>query len=316
MSWLQIVLIAYFILSITNLVDKIFLSTIVAKSVVYMLWVNVLSVVVVLGFVLVAILYQASGGEIGSLGALTWMTPWFIGVAVLAGIFFTLAIYFLYSGLQSGEASRVVPLIGGSIPVFTYCMTFWYAPLDGRTLLAFVILISGTVLISLMPSATGIARARRDAKPVFYALGSSLSFAALFVVTQYIFYAHGFINGVVWPRLGAAIAIAVVLAKPEVQRALRESFSGISGKQRAVWFTNQGFNAVGFLGQLYAISLPGVSVALVTALLGVQYSFVLIFATLLSLRMPTLLHEKVSSRTIIQKICAIILIAFGLYLVS
>src|SRR3989344_4257087 len=315
MSWLHIVLIAYFILSITNLVDKIFLSTIVAKSVVYMLWVNVLSVVVIAGFVIAVIIYQSFGGEIGFLGALTVLPPWFIGAAILAGVFFTLAIYFLYSGLQSGEASRVVPLIGGSIPVFTYLMTFWYAPLDGRTLFAFVILISGTVLISLMPRAVST-DARRDAKPLLYALASSLSFAALFVLTQYIFYAHGFINGVVWPRLGAAGAIAGGVARPHVPRALWESFGGISRKQRAVWFTNQGFNALGFLGQLYAISLPGVSVAVVTALLGVQYSFVLIFATLLSLRIPTLLHEKVSSNTIIQKILAIGLIALGLYLVS
>ena len=73
---------------------------------------------------------------------------------------------------------------------------------------------------------------------------------------------------------------------------------------------------MGVFGQPLAILLPGVSVAVVTALLGVQYSFVLIFATLLSLRMPTLLHEKVSSNTIIQKVLAIGLIAVGLYLVS
>lgn len=315
MNWLQIVLVSYFILSITNLFDKIFLSKVITDSTVYMLWVNILSIagaVLIAGFLMIS---QYTGGVLTQFGALTMMPPMLIFISILIGIIFTVAIYFLYSGLQSGEASRVIPLIGGSMPVFTLLLTFWYEPLGGNALFAFVILVAGTVLISLMPRQKNAAGSAVRGS-VMKALAASLSFALLFVLTQYLFREQGFVNGILWPRIGSLLSIVAILFHPAVRRKLQSSVSGISFKYKSLWLTNQSFSAVGFLGQQFAISLPGVSVALVTALLGVQYSFLLIFATLLSFFRPHILREQVKPAIIVQKVVAIILIAIGLYLIA
>ena len=46
MSWLAIVIIAYFILSVSNILDKIFLSKVVTESIVYAIWVSAVSVII------------------------------------------------------------------------------------------------------------------------------------------------------------------------------------------------------------------------------------------------------------------------------
>jgi len=85
---------------------------------------------------------------------------------------------------------------------------------------------------------------------------------------------------------------------------------------RGGWLTNQGLGALGFLGQAYAISIPGVSVALVSALQSVQYALILIFATLLSVFQPKMIKEYISAKVITQKVFALIFIAIGLYFVA
>ena len=62
--------------------------------------------------------------------------------------------------------------------------------------------------------------------------------------------------------------------------------------------------------QNYAIRLG--SVTLINALQGTQYLFLLALTSLLSLKFPKILHEKVTTQTITQKIIAIVIISFGL----
>lgn len=312
MSWLVIIFISYFILSISNLVDKIFLSKIVTESIVYAIWVSILSVGIVGIFVIHWILDNSAYSHLKSLGELSMMTPWFILVSIIVGILFTTSIYLLYTSLQKGEASRVIPLIGGSMPVIIYLLTVWYDPLDAGKFMAFFFLVLGTVLISIMPARHGTTKRRVS---VGLALAASLSFAIFFVLMQYIFRQQGFINGIVWPRLGSFFALLYLFAFPNIRKMMRYSLSHLSLKLRAGWLFNQSLGAIGFLGQQYVISIPGVSVALVSALQSIQYAFILIFATGLSLFQPKILQEVITPKVIIQKVLAFVAIGIGLFLI-
>jgi len=67
--------------------------------------------------------------------------------------------------------------------------------------------------------------------------------------------------------------------------------------------------------QNWAIALaPLAFVAVISALQGVQYVFLLIFAVLLSLKSPQILKEEISRKILFQKVIAILLIAGGLTL--
>ncbi|MBI4090574.1 MAG: hypothetical protein HY422_00970 [Candidatus Komeilibacteria bacterium] len=313
MPWLYIILISYLILSISNLIDKIFLSKIVTQSIVYAIWVSILSIVVVILLAIDVGLNQAAGGHASLFGELTWMDPWFVMVSFFLGILFTLAIYLLYSALQRGEASRVIPLIGGSMPLLIYAMTFYYDPLDRKKLIAFVFLVAGTVLISLTPRDS---RKKNKTRAVSLAIGASLSFALYFVLTQYLFRQQGFVNGLVWPRLGSAFVVLLLFFNKHIRTMMVQSLQPLSRKMRGTWLANQALGALGFVGQQYVISIPGVSVALISALQSMQYVFILLFASSLSFFKPQLLREYISPAIIVQKLLALAFIAVGLYFVS
>ncbi|OGY91378.1 MAG: hypothetical protein A3B30_02525 [Candidatus Komeilibacteria bacterium RIFCSPLOWO2_01_FULL_52_15] len=313
MNWLYIILISYFILSISNLVDKIFLSKIVTESIVYAIWVSLLSVFVVLLLVLDVLFNRATGLTSSSFGDLSFMTPWFVVLAVFIGVLFTLAIYLLYTALQRGEASRIIPLIGGSMPVIIYAMTFWYEPLNASRTISFFLLVAGTVLISVTPGGKHPASMKNG---TYIALGASVSFALFFVLSQYLFRSQGFLNGIVWPRLGTAIALIVLFTNEPIRKKMLDSLRHLSFRMRSIWVTSQCLGAVGFVGQQYAISLPNVSVALVSALQSTQYVYILIMATLMTVFRPKLLKEHLSWRVLLMKLVALGSIGAGLFFVS
>ena len=69
--------------------------------------------------------------------------------------------------------------------------------------------------------------------------------------------------------------------------------------------------------QNWAISLaPLVYIAVINALQGVQYVFLLIFAVLLSVKFPQILREEISGNIIFQKAVAILVIALGLAILT
>ena len=69
--------------------------------------------------------------------------------------------------------------------------------------------------------------------------------------------------------------------------------------------------------QNWAIFLaPLAFLAIINALQGVQYVFLLIFAVLLSLKFPQILKEEISREIIFQKVVAILLIGGGLVILA
>ncbi len=313
MNWLYIILISYFILSISNLVDKIFLSSIVTESIVYATWVSVMSVGVVALLVIDVMVSQFIDSRPMPFGLLTFMTLWHTLVAIFVGIIFTLAIYLLYTALQKGEASRVLPVIGGSMPILAFFMTFSYDPLDTAKFLAFLFLVIGTIIISITPRGK-TSQPRRWG--TIYALAASLSFSLFLVLTQYLSREEGFMNSLVWPQLGTAVALVFLAFSKSIRASIANSLKPLSFRMKVIWLASQGLGAIGFVGQRYVISFPHVSVALVSALQSFQYVFILLFAALITFFKPKLLQEHISAPVILQKIAALIFIGIGLYFVA
>ncbi len=200
------------------------------------------------------------------------------------------------------------------MPVLIYLLTFFYDPLDSAFKYgAFTFLVMGSILISYTPAQPA---AKKTNTGIWLALGASFSFAVFFVLNQYIFRNYGFINGMVWPRLGTALSLVYLLSKADVRHQMATILKPLSFRLQSVWIVSQGLAAIGFLGQSYVISIPGVRVAMVSALQSVQYAFILVLATALSAFKPELLREHVSRVIIMLKLGSLICIGIGLYLVS
>lgn len=305
MNWLPIVLIAYFVLAISALVDKFLVSKVFTHAMIYVMWVSFLS----LGAFLLIPGYPSLG-----LPAVSWIGWGWFWISLLTGAIFTGALWLMYTALQRGEASRVIPFIGGAVPIiiFLISLIFELETFSQTKILAFALLITGSILITIMPNKRRkIARFRG----MLTSTAASLAFAIFFLLTRFIFDAHNFVDGLVWPRVGTLVVLIVLLFFHHNRELLIRKFRKLSPKLRFGIISNQGLAAIGFLGQQYAIDLGG-SLSLITALQGIQYAFILIFAAIATWKFPKMIEEKISKKIIIQKVLALGLIIIGLYFIS
>ena len=77
---------------------------------------------------------------------------------------------------------------------------------------------------------------------------------------------------------------------------------------------NQVLGSSGFILQNYAVFLG--PVAIVNALQGFQYAFILVISAVLAVVAPKKWHENFSWRIILQKSMAVILVGIGLYFIA
>ena len=230
----------------------------------------------------------------------------------------------LYTALRLGEASKIITLIGGSVPIFTIILS--YLLLGERftdsQYIAFFYLIFGTLIISYFPSGHdlwtkvfiwfGLENQKRI-KSILIALLSSLLFSLFFVGSKYLYNNQEFLSAFIWIRIGSFIAVLSFLISKDNRREIFRSIKKLKGNNRLLFFGNQSLAALGFFLQNYAISLG--SVALVNSLQGVQYVFLLILASFFTIFYPKVIKEKISKFIILQKLIAIILITIGLYFI-
>ena len=308
MNWLLIAIVAYLILAIVNLADKFLLEKVVPSAKTYTFLVGILGLVVIV------------------------ISPWFLewpGVYlflgnVIIGALFPGALLLLYRALKIGDASKIIPLVGGVVPIFTVLLAliFLGERFSSTQWIAIVYLLLGTVMLVWLPAGhslwtkmlawLGLSK-QKNKIAILTAVGAGLVFAIFFVGTKFLYDQQSFLSSFIWIRLGTFLASLCLLAPKSIRIEIFQGLKKLKGKQSVLFFSNQGIAAIGFLLQNYAIFLG--SVVLVNALQGVQYAFLLVLGGLISVFFPKLLRENISKMIIVQKILAVILISLGLYFI-
>jgi hypothetical protein len=153
-----------------------------------------------------------------------------------------------------------------------------------------------------------------------FKLGALAAFlyALAVVLAKTVYTRMAFFPGFILISIGSVATALFFLVSKEVRK---EAFQ-IKGPKRpagttALFFSNQALGASAFVLQSYAISLaPFALVAMINALAGVQYIFLFLFSTLVSVYFPKLIKENISRKAIVQKCFAIVLIALGLSILA
>lgn len=311
MDWLIISIIAYFILAVVNVADKFILKSIIPGAKTYTFLVGATGIVVFL------------------------IAPWFLvwpGLPLLllnflTGAFFAGGLFYLYTALKKGEASRVFTLVGGAVPLFTVLLSvlFFKEVFTINQWIAMVFLILGTMVISRITGHHDILfyikrflQFKDDNKWHSFGLAmvAALMFALFWVFTKYAYNQQEFFSAFIWIRVGTFLTVLTLLVKKESRDEIFGEIKN-SSKQKSnqfIYFGTQGFGALGTVLQNYAVSLG--SVALVTSLQGLQYGLLLVFTALGSILIPKIVKEDVSQSVIIQKVLSIALIGIGLYFLA
>jgi drug/metabolite transporter (DMT)-like permease len=299
MHWLAAVLIGHFLNAVSFVLDKALLSKSISDPFAFTFYIGVLGL---LGLALLPF-----GVELPSASEL--------GINLAAGAIFILALLCFFLGLQDAETSRLVPFIGGAIPVFTwlFALAFLGEQLNRQELLAFAVLVVGTVVIAV--EIGGKRQGGRHQRRAWIAgTAAALCFAIAFGLTKLAFESQPFISAFVWMRLGSFAAVALFLLAPKRRRAILDAGRLFRTRAGGFYLLAQGFGAGGFIFVNYAISLA--SVSLVNALQGVQYAFLLAMAMVGTLKYPHLLRETMTRQSLIVKIIGTGIIGLGLILIA
>lgn len=295
MYWLIIAISAYLINAVNSIVDKFLLTRSVLKPVTYSFYIGILGL-----FTLIFIPF------------VDFTIPSFnqIFINLFTGGIFILAIFTFFNALHQGETSRVLPLVGGMIPLFIFSLSFIFLEerLTVTQLVAFFLLVCGAVLISIKKRKIGTP-SERD---VFLAILASFIYAGAFVSTKFVYLNQSFWSGFIWIRIGSFLGALSFLAFPKIREKIFSASRTVRREMGLIYLSNQGLGGLSFLLQNYAISLA--SVSLVSALQGTQYAMLIILIAILSVKAPALIRGELGRGIRLKRISAIVLISTGLFL--
>ncbi|QQS21185.1 MAG: hypothetical protein IPL87_01480 [Candidatus Moraniibacteriota bacterium] len=257
-----------------------------------------------------------------------------LALLFISGISFSWSLLFLYEAFRRGEVSNVLPLVGIFSAMISLLPSFRSEVFSFREnapgLVAFLFLLFGAIALSR----TEI-RSRKQSLEVWFFSFLSGTFLAIFYALLKMsgLFGTNFISGLVWSRFGAFLGGLTLLLVPSFFRDIREFFlkwfTSLSSKKnhslpendthkKAVPFSTgiifvfgKTIAGVGALLIILATYQKGASVALVQALVGVQFAFVFLFALLLSKRFPHIYGERLSGIGWIVKVTGFIFISLG-----
>lgn len=298
--WLLLAILAYFFLAIVALFDRYFLVGSIPSPRVYTFNVAFL-------WVLVGVFLIPFGINLPALGIIL------LGLA--SGLIRSFAILFLTESILRSEVSRVVPAISGFLPIFSFILFFLFFPkteiVNLSQILASVLLIAGSVLISFKKFNREFINFKTLKHPIF----SALFFALAFFLTKITFLKTDFLTGFFLTLIGGVIFIAFMLIYPLFRKEILTQ--KITQKISGFFILGQIIGGLGVFAQYYAIFLakPG-QVPVVNALEGTRHFFLLLFVFLLFRWKPMLLKEEMKGAVLFQKVLAVLFIVGGLAVLS
>ncbi|TRZ77553.1 hypothetical protein D4R87_02485 [bacterium] len=267
----------------------------VANPVAYTFYVGVLGIF--------ALAFAPFGFFLSSLNITLW--------ALLSGSIFLISLFFLFTSLFKEEASRVFAVFGGCSAVFVLAInTFMFNEvLKSTHLLAIILLIAGGILILYKKK-----NSFHDAKNIFPAILAAFLSAVSIVMVKQLYIIKPFFNVYIWIRIGFFLTAMTLLLRKKNRQAI---FNTARSAGKSSWLFVIGNKALAGLGAfLINVAVAIGSVSIVYSMQGIQYAFIFIFAVILSVKLPSILHEELNRSELWHKILAILLIGGGLIALS
>lgn len=322
MLWIFAAIGGYGATALASIADKFLVSDRIEKPAAYVFFLSVFS--------LVSFVFAPFGLSILPVGTL--------GIFFVSGMSFSWSLLFLYRAFQVGEVSRVLPLAGifsaliSIAPSIVQSVTHESVP--GEGLGAFLFLLVGAALLSV-PESEGKA-------PMRDALGLSI-LSGFFLAAFYLLLKVGegtganFVSGLVWSRFGIflgglsfcfvtsyrrdIVSFAHTVVAPAIRNSWRTVFVPWRRESKrfptwTIFISGKTLGGIGALLVIFAAYQDEASVAIVQALVGVQFVVVFLAALLLARKFPLVFEERMSSRGWAIKILAFCLISVGAWLAA
>ena len=294
-SWITIIILAYFFFSLSSLGDKLVLNYSKSPKL-YVFWVGFLSLLVLL-------LIPFVGINLPSTESFLWI--------ILTSLVFILGLYVLYSAVLRFEVSRVIPIVGALQPIFILILSwiFFKEVIIKSNLLAFFILLIASFIISFE------SKIKLNTKLIISSLLASLLVAFGFIFTKKVFLIQPFFQGIIWIGVFNFLFAILFLIDSNLREQIFVKKSAFRKKNIVlVAITQSAGGIAGFLQNIAIYLAPASSLAIINVLRGIQYIFLFVITLIFSIFLPKIIKEDISIGVILQKLLSIILIGIGLSL--
>jgi len=294
MLWLIAIIFSYLFFAFASLGDKIILAG-PSKPKSYTFFVGIFSILAVFLIPFVDFGFPTGIG-------LAWV--------ILEAIVYVAGLYALFYALENFEVSRIIPTIGATQPILIAVLSFlfWgYQQINSKDILAFVILLSGSILISIDRNL------KITRKSLEIGLITSLFFSLDFIFSKFVFSDMSFWPGFIWMRIFSFIFVLIFLFDKRFRKEIVEENSGISKETGILFLFTQAAGGAANILQSWAIFLvPVTYLAVMNSMKGIQHVFLFLMVVFISHFLPKVLKEETSKSVIFQKTVSILLIGLGL----
>jgi drug/metabolite transporter (DMT)-like permease len=307
--WAILAIGAYLLLALNGVTDKFLLTKSVKHPIAYAFYVGITGPLTLVLSVFGIIGQWLHWNFLQTEFVFQWLTVGQTFVAIIGGASFPIALYFSYKAIQQTSISRMLPIQGGLVPIFTLFLAYIILGerLAETQIFAFFFLVVGAVLISFKKK-----HGEWHALAFGNAAIASFLFALSLTLQKYVFGHVNFASGLIWTRMGFFVASSSFLLSKQSRKYIFNTPKEVSTGNKFVYLAARVSGGVSGFLQNYAIKIG--SVTLVNALQGTQYVFLLALTTLLSIKFPKILKEHLSGQSFVQKFISIILVSVGLVL--
>lgn len=300
-NWFFIALIAPFLWSIINHVDKFMLSKYLKdRGVGALLIFSALASVLILPFILY--FYHGQLFNIPGKDIWTLIFVGFLGVG---------AFYFYLMGMEAEEASIVIPLFQVE-PVFGYFLGYMIL---GESLNTSQIFSSLLVIIGMVILATEIDienNMKFKGKVLGLVVTSSFLFALNYTLFKKVAVTESFWSAIFWQYVSLTIfGILILIFVKKFRNDFLEMFKNNSGKLIPLNIVSEVLYIIGNLTNHFATLL--VPIAVVMVVTSYQPLFVFLGGILLTIFFPHIITERISNKHLLHKIISIVIIIIGSY---
>ncbi|MFA6227654.1 MAG: EamA family transporter [Patescibacteria group bacterium] len=296
MFWLPITIISYALNAAALATDKFLLNKKIPNPAVYTIIISFLGI---LALVLLPFDWSQPTGS-----QLAW--------ELISGFLFGAGIYLMFVALNRGEASRIIPFLGGLQPLIVLPLAWLFVgeAVSEKFLLAFFVIIMGTVLISY-------GKGKADKVAYGAAIFSAILFAVSLIIAKYAYNSQGsFITPFVMTRLGALLFALCLFAWPRHRRSFFAVVRRPQKQTSGLLLFGQTSGALSSILVNFAIAISVGATAIINALQGLQYVFLLLIVIAVQRIQPGAMKEKMTRKILWQKIIATAFIVAGLAILA
>lgn len=229
-----------------------------------------------------------------------------VALSFFSAYTFFIALVSLYGTLKRADTSDVMPVVGAVSAISTFGLSFLF--LGGHSspdfLWGILVLAIGTFLVSHLRFSGNIAIA---------AIHSGIFFALHYIAMKGLFIVTDFDNGFFWSRVALVLFTLSWLLVPNYLELIKSQNKVTTKRTSALVLVNKILAGVAGFMILKATDMG--DVAVVQALDGLKFVFILVISIFLSRFLPDSAGEKDNSyKTIIRKLMYVTIICIGFVL--